>query len=105
MLVMNMGLIIILLKLNFKSTFSINNLSFLFMGVYTDITTDWYYDIGVIIIMTLAINIFIPLFDMIFVSLLKCIRKCWDRRCYCRKTSQKTKKGYLALYSNDVFPI
>lgn len=100
-----MGLIIILLKLNFRETVNIHDLSFLFMGIYNDITTGWYYEIGVIIIMTLAINILMPFFDMIFVSLLKCFRKCWDRKCYCRKTSQKTKKGYIELYSEDVFPI
>lgn len=42
---------------------------------------------------------------MIFVSFLKCIRKCIDRRCFRVKTSQKTKKGYLELYLNDVYPI
>lgn len=75
------------------------------MGVYTDITSDWYLEIGVIIILTLAINIMMPIFDMVLVSMIKCIRKCWDRRFFCRKTSQKTKKGYIDLYSNDVFPI
>ena len=43
--------------------------------------------------------------EMMFLSFLKCLRKCWDKKCYCRKTSQKTKKGYLELYANDVFPI
>ena len=105
MLIMNMGLVIILLKLNFKSTFTIDNLSFLFLGIYADITSDWYFEIGVIIILTLAINISVPILDMIIVAFLKCMRKCWDRRFYCRKTSQKTKKGYIELYSGDVFPI
>lgn len=105
MLILNMGLIIILIKLNYKTVIEIKNLSFLFQGTYNDLTSDWYYEIGVIIILTLAFNIIIPIADMIFVSFVKCIRKCIDRQCYCVRTSQKTKKGYLELYVNDVFPI
>ena len=102
---MNMGLIIILIKLDYNSEIYIENLAFLFQGIYSDLTSDWYLEIGVIIILTLAFNIVIPIADMIFVSFVKCIRKCFDRRCYSVKTSQKTKKGYLELYLNDVFPI
>ena len=43
--------------------------------------------------------------EMLFLSFLKCLRKCWDKKCYTRRTSQKTKKSYLELYTNDVFPI
>jgi hypothetical protein len=42
--------------------------------------------------LTLAFNIIIPIFDMIFVSFLKCLRKCIDRQCFCVKTSKRTKK-------------
>jgi hypothetical protein len=49
-------------------------------------------DIGVIIMLTLAFNIVIPIMDMFFVSFLKCLKKCIDRQCYCVKTSKKTKK-------------
>ncbi len=89
---MNMGLIIILIKLKYEKTFEIKDLSFLFQGTYSDITTDWYLDIGVIIMLTLAFNIVIPIMDMFFVSFLKCLKKCIDRQCYCVKTSKKTKK-------------
>ena len=102
---MNMGLIIILIKLDYNSEIYIENLAFLFQGIYSDLTSDWYLEIGVIIILTLAFNIVIPIADMIFVSFVKFIRKCFDRRCYSVKTSQKTKKSYLELYLNDVFPI
>ena len=91
-LVMNMGLIIILIKLNYSNFLRIRDLSFLFQGTYKDLTSDWYQQIGVIIILTLAFNIVIPFVDMIFVSFLKQIRKCIDRRCFCVKTSKKTKK-------------
>lgn len=42
---------------------------------------------------------------MLLVGFLRWLRRLWDRRCCCRKTSQKTKKGYLELYSGDVYPI
>jgi hypothetical protein len=35
----------------------------------------------------------------------KCLRKCVDKRCWSRKTSQKYKVNYINLYSSDVYPI
>ena len=61
-LVMNMGLLMILLKFDYNGSFNNENLSFLFQGTYNDVTSDWYLEIGVIIVLTLAINIFIPVF-------------------------------------------
>ena len=42
MLIMNMGLIIILIKLNYNYELKIDNLTFLFQGTYKDLTSDWY---------------------------------------------------------------
>lgn len=42
MLILNMGLIIILIKLKYNSSFQIQDLNFLFQGTYNDITSDWY---------------------------------------------------------------
>ena len=38
-------------------------------------------------------------------SVFKCFRKCIDKRCWCRKTSQKYKEDFVSLYSGDVYPI
>lgn len=38
-------------------------------------------------------------------STLKCFRKCIDKRCWTKKTSQKYKTDYINLYSGDVYPI
>lgn len=100
-----MGLIMILLKLKYSQTKDFNVVFSSSSGMYDDITTGWYEEIGVVILLTLGINIMIPFMEMMFLSMLKCLRKCIDRRCYCRKTSQKTKKGYMELYAGDVFPI
>lgn len=103
-LVMNMGLVIILLKLKYEDTAEAWDFLFLY-GTYKDITPDWYLEIGVIITLTLGINIMIPIFDMLLMAILKFLRRVWDKRCGCRQTSQTTKKGYLELYTNDEYPI
>ena len=41
-LIMNMGLIMILLKLDFNDSWNDQNLYFLFLGTYNDVTADWY---------------------------------------------------------------
>lgn len=83
MLVMNMGLVIILLKLKYEDTAEAWDFLFLY-GTYKDITPDWYLEIGVIITLTLGINIMIPIFDMLLMAILKFLRRVWDKRCGCR---------------------
>ena len=41
-LIMNMGLVMILLKLDFDDEWNDQNLYFLFLGTYNDVTADWY---------------------------------------------------------------
>jgi hypothetical protein len=60
-MVMNLGLIMILLNINYRGTVNIKDLSFLFLGKYTDITADWYYNLGSIIILTMIFNISFPI--------------------------------------------
>jgi hypothetical protein len=64
----------------------------LFSGTYDDISPDWYLEIGVIIILTLALNVLVSIFDIMLVALLRYLRRCIDQRCGKVKTSQKTKK-------------
>lgn len=78
---------------------------FLFQGQYEDITSDWYISIGSIIIMTMIFNITFPFMELLLTSVFKCLRKCVDKRCWSRKTSQKYKADYISLYSSDVYPI
>jgi hypothetical protein len=104
-LIMNMGLIIVLLNFNYSKDLSPKELLFLFQGQYRDITSDWYITIGSIIIMTMIFNITFPFMELFMTSTFKCFRKCADKRCWCRKTSQKYKEDYISLYSGDVYPI
>jgi hypothetical protein len=55
-----MGLIMILLNLNYSGSLNISQVSFLFTGKYNDMTADWYLEIATLIIMTLIFNIFFP---------------------------------------------
>lgn len=38
-------------------------------------------------------------------NILKCFRRCWDRKLCFRKTSCKTKTEYVELYKDDIYPI
>ena len=54
---MNMGLIMILLNINYNQTTTFSSISFIFLGRYSDFTSDWYDNIGGIIILTMIFNI------------------------------------------------
>lgn len=103
---MNMALIIILLNINYGNNIvDFNSFSFLLQGKFNDITADWYMNIGTIVILTMIFNIAFPIIELAFANILKCIRRCIDRRFCCRITSCKTKKEYIELYNNDIYPI
>ena len=90
--IMNMGLIIILINTQYSQGISdIASFKFLVQGKYKDITADWYINIGSIIILTMFFNVSFPLIELALASLIKCFRRCWDRKCCFRKTSCKTK--------------
>jgi hypothetical protein len=61
LLIMNMGLIMILLNINYNNSISIQEISFIFLGRYDDFTSDWYSYIGAIIILTMIFNIAFPI--------------------------------------------
>ena len=99
-----MGLIMILLNLKFDVK-NAEAVGFLFSGEYSDLTADWFISIAPIIVLTMIFNIAFPLIELLLGTMTKGLRKCWDRKMGCRKTSCKTKAEYLALYSDDVYPI
>lgn len=91
--------------MNFTSSVSMNDVSFLLQGKYSDLTSDWYLNIGTIIILTMIFNISFPIIELIMATIVKCLKRCWDRKCCCRKTSCKTKNEYVELFSSDIYPI
>lgn len=108
LLIMNMGLIIILLNLQYSADPNFSQqtgIFFLLQGKYRDITAAWYMNIGAIIILTMIFNISFPLIELALASLVKCIKRCWDKRLCFKKTSCKTKQAYIDLYNNDIYPI
>lgn len=50
-------------------------------------------------------NISFPFMELFMTSMFKCFRKCIDKRCWTKKTSQKYKNEYISLYSSDIYPI
>lgn len=95
LMMMDMGLIIILLNTQYNNNpnwAKETTFSFLVQGKYHDITADWYFNIGSIIILTMLFNISFPLIELGLASTLKGLKLCWDRRCWQRPTSCRTKK-------------
>lgn len=87
-----MALIMIILNMNYSSnTPNVAQFTFLNQGKYNDLTSDWYLNIGTIIILTMIFNITFPIIELVLANILKCVRKCWDKKFCCRKTSCKTK--------------
>lgn len=74
-------------------------------GKYNDLTPDWYLNIGTIVILTMIFNITFPIIELVLANIMKCVRKCWDKKCCLKKTSCKTKNEYVELYNNDIYPI
>lgn len=106
LLILNMGVIMILLNINFNQTlFNSQDISFLFTGKYDDFTADWYSNIGAVIILTMIFNIAFPIIELLLVSVVKGLKKCWDTRCCRVPTSCESKKQFISLYSEDIFPI
>jgi hypothetical protein len=81
LLIMNMGLIMILLNINYRNSIDLNQVSFIFLGKYDDFTSDWYENIGAIIILTMIFNIATPIAEFLLAMIGKCLKKCWDSRC------------------------
>lgn len=108
LLIMNMGLVVILLNTQYSHdpNFAQDSpFSFLVQGKYGDISADWYLNIGTILILTMLFNITFPLIELALASLLKCLKRCWDKKLGTRKTSCKTKQEYNSLFSQDIYPI
>lgn len=89
---MNMALIMIILNMKYSTTIEATQFSFLLQGKYNDISPDWYMNIGSIIILTMIFNITFPIIELLLANILKCLKRCWDTKLYCKKTSCKTKK-------------
>ena len=100
LLMMNMGIIIILLNFNYNNSTQLQEVSFIFQGKYNDFTSDWYGNIGGIIVLTMVFNITFSLVELIFACFISCLKKCWDTRCCIIETSRPTKQEYIALYSD-----
>ena len=83
LLTLNMGLIMILLNINYNNSSTLREVSFIFLGKYTDFTSDWYENIGAIIILTMAFNITFAFIELLFACGMSCLKSCWDTRCCC----------------------
>lgn len=78
-----------------------------FRGVYTDITAQWYLDIGTLIAETTAINIVAPLIEFFFFWCIRHLKRVIDQRSLCpcdnTKTRAKTIVNFETIYSGPAF--
>ena len=78
-----------------------------FRGVYTDVTSQWFVDIGNLIAETTAINIVSPLVEFLFFWSIRHIKRIIDQKAICpcdnRNTRAKTIQAFESLYSGPVF--
>lgn len=61
LLLLNTCLVIVLINLKLDVNTNLSLVSFLFGGTYADITADWYYNVGIVILFTMVFNIFMPI--------------------------------------------
>lgn len=85
---MNMALVMILLNINYQNSNTLQQVSFIFLGKFDDFTSDWYYAIGSIIILTMIFNIAFSLIELALACILRSIKRCWDSRCCTVPTSR-----------------
>jgi hypothetical protein len=83
---MNLGLIMIILNLNFAVQSHSSSIQFLFDGSYLDISSDWYLKIGSALVLTMMFNIFLPIFDLIVEEIWRFICMSKDKHCFTIKT-------------------
>lgn len=76
-----------------------------FVGPFEELNVRWYLAIGVPIVMAIFLQIFIPHFGLIVLSLKMFILRCWDRKCTlnARKTRKITQTEYEDLYTGPEF--
>ena len=95
---LNTGLLILLTGANTQSTF----LWWLpLRGTYTDLTPNWYLDIGPALVSTMTINSIYPYIDIAISFGMKLAFRFLDTRCLCckRPTKLLTIQQYVNLYS------
>ena len=78
-----------------------------FSGIYTDFTSQWFLDIGVLILETSAFNIIFPLIEFLLFLIIRVIKRCIDQKSICPtdkyKTRAKTISDFEAIYSGPDF--
>ena len=79
----------------------------LFSGIYTDLTSQWFLDIGTMITYTALLNAIFPVLEFIFGWSRRLILRMWDQRSCCpcdkRKSRAKSIASFEDIYSGPVF--
>jgi hypothetical protein len=78
----------------------------LFTGAYDDLDPGWYANVGVTILFYMIINILTPHANALISYFITCLKRCCDK-CTCnkKKTSLRTRKDYIGLYTGPDFNV
>ena len=76
-------------------------------GTFDDFSYGWYRKVGIVLIYSMIINIFMPHLGTIVSLIMKSCCRCCDRGCSCKgiKTKKKLRKKYFKLYVGPEFDI
>jgi len=98
---LNTGVIILIVN----GKFSRRQVDNFLEGFYTDLTSDWFLNVGTILLMTMIINIVnLPIINLLF-YFVGAMRRCFDRSCTCdhKTTSKETQEDWVKLYTGPEF--
>ena len=100
----NTGLLLIFVNMKIDSVHKkIPSFPF-FAGNFDDMDPEWYKNVGVVIILSMLVNIIMPHFPSLINLIFNYILRCYDSGCLCGKiTHKKRKKDYFSLYTGPVF--
>ena len=79
----------------------------IFPGTFDDFNYAWYRKVGIVLIYSMIINIFMPHLGAVVSLILNSCYRCCDRGCSCKgiKTKKNLRKKYFKLYVGPEFDI
>lgn len=72
-------------------------------GKYNDYSPDWYTDIGEIIVMSMLINCFIPIIELVIETVITNLGICCDQKCICCRCGKSKKEARYITKTKQVW--
>lgn len=100
----NTGMLLVLVNMKIENIHeTIPDFPF-FAGNYDDMDPSWYENVGVMILISMIVNIVTPHITSLLLMLFNYCLRCYDSGCTCGlKTKKEKKKDYYSLYTGSKF--